>query len=114
MNLCVLTIVSRKNYFLLTMVLCIRKVVINNEGSNIEVDVVAEPSRVGVLNWCKNCKEESREIDCLCCQEDDAIDELKLDGKFIFFSVYLLQKFKTWLYYVFPILPHNVNGWKQE
>ena len=30
----------------------------NNEGSNIEVDVVAEPSRVGVLNWCmcKNCK----------------------------------------------------------
>ena len=24
----------------------------NNEGSNIEVDVVAEPSRVGVLNWC--------------------------------------------------------------
>ena len=35
----------------------------NNEGSNIEVDVVAEPSRVGVLNWCmcKNCKEESRD-----------------------------------------------------
>ena len=43
-------------------VLRIRKVVIN-EGSNIEVDVVAEPSRVGVLNWCmcKNCKEESRD-----------------------------------------------------
>ena len=86
------TIVSRKNYFLLTMVLRIRKVVINNEGSNIEVDVVAEPSRVGVLNWCKNCKEESREIDCLCCQEDDAIDELKLDGKFIFFSVFIYYK----------------------
>ena len=58
------TIVSRKNYFLLTMVLRIRKVVINNEGNNIEVDVVAGPSRVAVLNWCKNCKEESREIDC--------------------------------------------------
>ena len=64
----------------------------NNEGSNIEVD--AEPSRVGVLNWCmcKNCKEESREIDCLCCQEDDAIDELKLDGKFIFFSIFVYYK----------------------
>ena len=61
----------------------------NNQGSNIEVDVVAEPSREGVLSWCmcKNVQDESREIDCLCCQEDDAIDELKF-----FFSVFIYYK----------------------
>ena len=66
----------------------------NNQGSNIEVDVVAQPSRVGVLNWCmcKNCQKESREIDCLCCQEDDAVDELKLDGNGFFFSVCIYYK----------------------
>ena len=82
----------------------------NNQGSNIEVDVAAQPTRVGVLNWCmcKNCQKESREIDCLCCQEDYAIDELKLDGNIFFQCFYLLQKFKTWLYYVFPIFFHSL------
>ena len=30
--------------------------------------------RVGNLDWCKckNCKLETREIDCICCQEVDA------------------------------------------
>ena len=31
--------------------------------------------RIGNLNWCKcgHCKNEAREIDCLCCREVDAM-----------------------------------------
>ena len=31
--------------------------------------------RIGNLDWCKcrHCKNEAREIDCLCCREVDAI-----------------------------------------
>ena len=40
-------------------------------------------ARIGNLNWCSctNCKIETREIDCLCCKEVDAISDEQFDGK---------------------------------
>ena len=42
-----------------------------NENAKLE-----KSSRVGNLEWCKcgECNVEKREIDCLCCQEVDALN----------------------------------------
>ena len=42
-----------------------------------------ETSRAGNKLWCvcENCRTETREIDCLCCQEVAAISEEKFAGK---------------------------------
>ena len=39
--------------------------------------------RVDNTNWCKcgQCRKESRECDCLCCNEVSAIDEVKFSGE---------------------------------
>lgn len=41
-------------------------------------------NRIGNVEWCdcQNCKEERREIDCLCCQEVAALN-LKFDNSSI-------------------------------
>ena len=41
-----------------------------------------ENIRVGKIEWCtcKNCRVESREIDCLCCREVDAISDEQFSG----------------------------------
>ena len=38
--------------------------------------------RNGNTEWCscKNCKDEKREIDCLCCKEVDAITDEQFSG----------------------------------
>jgi len=39
--------------------------------------------RQGNTDWCNcgNCKKETKEIDCLCCQEVDAISEEKFENQ---------------------------------
>lgn len=41
-----------------------------------------ENLRVGNTEWCScgGCKEEKREIDCLCCREVDAITDEQFSG----------------------------------
>ena len=53
--------------------------------SSEEIGVTAAPDiglRVGNLDWCKckNCRVETREIDCLCCNEVDALNS-KFDAE---------------------------------
>ena len=45
----------------------------NDSGSKTNLE---KSSRVGNLEWCKcgECNIEKREIDCLCCQEVDALN----------------------------------------
>lgn len=44
-----------------------------------------EKLRIGNLDWCtcSNCKFESREIDCLCCKEVNAISDEQFSGEFL-------------------------------
>lgn len=53
----------------------------STSGSDSE-DIVA--NRIGNTEWCdcQNCKKETREIDCLCCQEVAALN-LKFDNSSI-------------------------------
>ena len=46
-----------------------------SESEEIEPERQNE-TRVTNLDWCpcRNCKNEKREIDCLCCQEVDALN----------------------------------------
>lgn len=56
--------------------------------SELESPSLSEPEnekevkRVGTTDWCNcgKCKEESREIDCLCCSEVSAISEDKFEN----------------------------------
>ena len=52
--------------------------------STVECSVTDTPSRVGHIAWCNcsSCVEETREIDCLCCSEIQAIEEEKFEGIF--------------------------------
>ena len=49
-----------------------------SEGSSFHID--SSVNRIGKTDWCKckRCKKETREIDCLCCQEVAALN-LKFD-----------------------------------
>lgn len=55
-----------------------------------------ENLRVGNTEWCscEGCKEEKREIDCLCCREVDAITDEQFSGTFFVQSI----SFNTVLY----------------
>ena len=60
----------------------------SDEASSIFDDEVRIESkdRVGGKQWCSCgcCQEESREVDCLCCKEVSAIDEVKFEGKYLY------------------------------
>ena len=52
-----------------------------------------ENLRVGNTGWCscEGCKEEKREIDCLCCREVDAITDEQFSGIYIFYVQSILS-----------------------
>ena len=43
----------------------------DEDSSNSDIKDFTKFTRIGKVKWCEcqNCKEERREIDCLCCQE---------------------------------------------
>ena len=43
----------------------------------------SEDHRLGHIGWCSRgiCREESREVDCLCCRVVDAIFDEQFSGK---------------------------------
>ena len=49
-----------------------------------------ENLRVRKIEWCtcKNCTDESREIDCLCCREVNAISDEQFSGNIRDFYIY--------------------------
>ena len=55
---------------------------IEDENDSESKTNLEKSSRVGNLEWCKcgECNIEKREIDCLCCQEVDALNS-KFDRK---------------------------------
>ena len=54
-----------------------------SEESNSTTSDDSFPERVGNRDWCicQKCNLESRNIDCLCCQEEAAISQDKFEGK---------------------------------
>ena len=59
----------------------------NDEEQVSSVDLckqTEEKMRLHSLSWCLcgSCKEERREIDCLCCKEVDAISDEQFSGIF--------------------------------
>ena len=54
-----------------------------NEVQEQQQPTVKNQACIGNLNWCSwtNCKIKTREIDCLCCKEVDAISDEQFDGK---------------------------------
>ena len=43
-------------------------------------------NRFGNIGWCQrgNCHAETQEIDCVCCKDLVALDELKFEGKLFY------------------------------
>ena len=56
---------------------------VEEEKGNEIVASQSEDHRVGHIGWCscRNYQEESREVNCLCCREVDAICDEQCSGK---------------------------------
>ena len=55
-------------------------------------------ARINTLDWCKcgSCHKESREIDCLCCEEMIAISEEKFEGDLFFVCFIVPRPIHEW------------------
>ena len=64
------------------------------EESEVEINQKKDRIRIGNKDWCScgYCKEEDREIDCLCCEEVAAIDETKFQTQN---CITLVEEFKV-------------------